>query len=196
MFYIILGSFSFVLMYLFDVYTLKNRCILKRLFGISGLGLFLYSAIQVLLNADYIIHNNAVRIPSGIFFFVFFGLLIYSLFLEIPFAKTYKEKDPNKTLIDFGTYALCRHPGVLWLFLMFLFLFLLTGARLVLIAGIVWSIIDIFYVYLQEKYIFKKQFINYQLYQKTTPMLIPTKGSIKKMIKYGGKNEFTRNVKK
>ncbi len=187
MYYIISGSISFVLMLLFDVFTLKKQHFLKLLFGISGLVLFIFSLINLLLNADYKFYNNAVRIPAGFFFFVFFGLLIYSLFLEIPFTKTYKFKDPNNTLIDSGTYALCRHPGVLWFFMMFINIFLLTGAKLVLIAGITWTFIDICYVLIQEKYIFKKQFINYHLYQKSTPMLLPTIDSIKKMIEYGGR---------
>ena len=94
--------------------------------------------------------------------------------------KTYGKVQHSTQLVDTGTYALCRHPGVLWFGFLFLFLFCTTGSILLIPAGIIWTGIDILHVYLQEKWFFCNLFPEYQSYIKTTPMLIPTKASIKK----------------
>lgn len=181
MIYIILGLIAFVCLFIFDIYTLKNKLIFKRVFGIIGVGLFVYSVIKVLIESKVIINPSyIVKIGSGFFCAIFTFLLIYSLFLELPFIKTYGKNQHNNKLVDTGTYALCRHPGVLWFGFAFLFLFLTTGRNFVIYAGIIWTVFDILYVYLQEKYIFNKMFPEYYTYKKTTPMLIPTRKSTRK----------------
>jgi len=182
MIFVLLGVISFLIMYLYDFYTLKNKFILKLMFGITGFGMFIYATIMTLQSKVIYELPIIVRIVSGVAFIVFLMLLIYSLFLELPFVKTYGKCNHKHELVDTGTYALCRHPGVIWFGFMFLFMFLTTGIKILVIAGLVWTICDIIYVFYQEKYIFKKLFPNYTDYIKSTPMLIPNKKSIKKFI--------------
>jgi protein-S-isoprenylcysteine O-methyltransferase Ste14 len=178
--YIVTGSVAFLLFIVFDYFTLYNKEAEKKLFGIAGLLIFIYSAIMSIITSQIIRIPVAVRIAAGGLWVMFIFLLIYSLFLELPFVKTYGEKEHSRDLVDTGTYALCRHPGVLWFGLMFLSAFLTTGAVLIAIGGFIWTIIDVFHVYLQEKIFFCKMFNGYENYMKTTPMLIPDSNSIKK----------------
>jgi protein-S-isoprenylcysteine O-methyltransferase Ste14 len=178
--YIVTGSIAFLFFVVFDYYTLYNRGMEKKLFGLAGLSLFIYSAIMSILTSQTISLPIIVRVIAGIFWVLFLFMLIYSLFLELPFVKTYGEEKHNQELVDTGTYALCRHPGVLWFGLLFLSVFLTTGAVLIAIGGVIWTAIDVYHVYLQEKIFFCKMFDGYGNYMKTTPMLIPNVNSIKK----------------
>ncbi len=180
--YIIIGSLAFVALYLFDVYTLKNQIVKKRLFGIIGLLTLIYATIMVVMVSDKILFPLALRIVCGVLMGGATFLLIYSLFLELPFVKTYGKEEHTNTLVDTGTYALCRHPGVLWFGMLYFFFFFTTGAKLLIPAGIIWTILDIIHIYLQEKIFFPKMFPKYKNYMKTTPMLIPTISSIRKCL--------------
>jgi protein-S-isoprenylcysteine O-methyltransferase Ste14 len=183
MWFILIGCVAFIFMYLFDVMTLRNKRRWKTVFGLTGLGLITYASIQLVFLEDVIHFPVSVRIMGGVGGFLFLLLLIYSLFLEVPFKKTYGEEEHNMDLVDTGTYAFCRHPGVVWFFFTYLGLFFMTGSRMMFVACIVWTILDIIYVILQEKTIFNVMFKGYGNYRKSTPMLLPTKKSIQKMIR-------------
>ncbi len=182
MIYIVLGGISFVFFYMFDAFNIKGKTSLKITFGITGLITFIYSSYKVAFLGYRIYFNSAIRLISALLFLVFLFLLFYSLFLELPFKKTYGAKDYNDGLITTGTYALCRHPGVLWFFFMFIFLFFYTGCIFLLIAGLIWTSFDVLYVYLQEKYFFQEMFKGYKHYKTHTPMLIPNIKSIKECL--------------
>jgi len=182
MFYIILGSTAFLFLFLFDFYTLREEGIKKKIFGLIGISLLIYSSIMLAIVSPRLSIPISIKLSAGLAWFLSLCLLIYSLFLELPFVKTYGKKEHSNKLVDTGTYALCRHPGVLWFGLMFLFFFLLTGAKLILLAGIIWTGLDVLHVYIQEKLFFPKMFPEYSLYMKETPMLIPTVYSIKKCL--------------
>lgn len=180
--FIIIGALSFIFLFLFDFYTLTNEGLKKKIFGILGLGLFIYSALMVTITSERVYLPMGLRAVAFLFWVGSGTLLIYSLFLELPFVKTYGKNQHSKELVDTGTYALCRHPGVLWFGLMFFFFFLTTGAKQLIAAGIIWTSIDVFHVYLQEKLFFPKMFPRYKDYMREVPMLIPTGQSIKKCI--------------
>jgi protein-S-isoprenylcysteine O-methyltransferase Ste14 len=180
--YIITGSIAFIFLFLFDIYTLRNVYLKKRIFGVLGLGLFTYSELMVTITSEKTYIPLALQIMSIILWMAAIALLIYSLFLELPFVKTYGKSLHSSDLVDTGTYALCRHPGVLWFGLMFFFLFFATGAKQLIPAGIIWTSVDVFHVFLQEKLFFPKMFPRYKNYMRDVPMLIPTGKSIKRCI--------------
>ena len=177
-----LGTIAFVFFFFFDVYTLNNEGTKKKIFGIIGLSIFIYSSLMVTLISEKINFPLPIKIIAFMFLSVAVFLLIYSLFLALPFVKTYGKVQHNSELVDTGAYALCRHPGVLWFGFLFFFLFFASGSVLLIYAGIIWTSIDVLHVYLQEKFFFCKIFPEYKTYITTTPMLIPTKSSIKKCI--------------
>jgi len=110
-------------------------------------------------------------------------LLIYSLFIEIPFQSTYAKKGVGNKLITTGTYALVRHPGVLWLALLYISLALIFPSPILFLAAIVWLIMDIIWVAVEDRNFFPKMFPDYREYQQKTPFLIPTKQSISACLK-------------
>lgn len=111
---------------------------------------------------------------------VCFALMVYALFFALPFTETYV-RVPGKALVcDRGMYALCRHPGVLWFCLGYLFLALAWGTPLIWGMGIVYSLLNLGYVILQDRWTFPRTFDDYAGYREHVPFLIPTAGSIKR----------------
>jgi protein-S-isoprenylcysteine O-methyltransferase Ste14 len=106
------------------------------------------------------------------------ALLFYSLLLEISFRRTYVEAGASSTLVRTGTYALTRHPGVLWFALLLVALLLVSRSRLLLWAGPIWLGLDVLAVYIQDCFSLPRQFPDYAEYRQQTPMLIPTRESI------------------
>ena len=94
-------------------------------------------------------------------------------------SKNDTENFPNK-VCDTGVYALCRHPGVLWLIGFYLFLSIAFPERDLIIGSVVFSLLDIVYVILQDLYIFPRAFSDYDTYSRNTPFLIPNMGSVTK----------------
>ncbi|MGM9975040.1 MAG: methyltransferase family protein [Clostridiaceae bacterium] len=181
--YIILGCLSFVFFYLFDYLNDIGKQGIKIISGLSGIIMIVYGTIGITFLGDVIPERNVLRWLYLILSLFFLLCLIYSLFLELPFSKTYGGKEFHTGLVKTGTYSLCRHPGVLWFFLMYFFYGLYLDSDIILLASLIWTLLDVIYVILQEKYFFTKNFSDYGEYQKSTPMLIPNIKSIKRFIK-------------
>ena len=113
-----------------------------------------------------------VLLPTFIFFF------IYSLFINLPFRKTYVKTGVGNELIRTRTYALVRHPGVLWYGVILIALILISRSQLLLIAAPIWFVMDIIHVTVQDRFLFGKMFAEYKDYRRETPMLIPNLKSI------------------
>lgn len=180
--YIFIGLFGFIAMFLFDMFSMKSYITLKYLFGFSGIAIITVCTTLIILTEGDYSFSNSVKVGNFLFLVINSLLLVYSVFLEVGLKTTYST-DATPKLVTNGTYALTRHPGVLWLFLIFVNLFFVFGNSLILYTGITWSIMNIVYVIFQEKYIFKNIFQDYHLYQINTPMIIPNVKSIRTTIK-------------
>ena len=180
--YIFLGAIGFLFILLFDIYTLKSEGLKRKVLGVLGIALIAYSAVMAEAASEKILIPGVLKAMAWMLFAAAAFLLVYSLFLELPFTKTYAGAKYSSDLVDTGTYALCRHPGVLWFGLMFLFYFLATGAVLIIPAGLVWTAIDVVHVYIEDRLFFPKMFSGYKEYSKSTPMLIPNRKSIRRCI--------------
>jgi protein-S-isoprenylcysteine O-methyltransferase Ste14 len=181
--YILLGVLAFLIAFFFDLATTKRVPYLKQIIGLASASLFGYSLLAVCLAPV------KMRLPDWLswvgwpFLLVSFSLLVYSLLLEIPFRQTYTADGAGNRLVKTGTYALVRHPGVLWFSLFLVSLILVSRSRLLLAAAPVWFFMDVLYVWIQERFYFAKMFPGYERYRKETPMLIPTRESITRCIK-------------
>jgi len=181
MLYIIIGVAGFIILFFFDLAASKKIRFLKTVIWIVGYGLIAYSLNVIIRRGAQFVLPTSIKITGIVLSTIFTILLIYSLLIEIPFKRTYLDKGAGSELITTGTYALVRHPGVLWFILFLIGLFLAIGSRILLIVIPVWGSMDILYVVIQDKYYFPKQFENaYKKYQKEVPMLIPNKASIKR----------------
>ncbi len=110
-------------------------------------------------------------------------LLIYSLFINLPFRKTYVATGVSDKLIRTGLYALVRHPGVHWFILLVLSLILVSKSSLLLIAAPTFILLDVVLVIVQDKFFFGRMFDGYDSYRQETPMLVPNRKSISACIR-------------
>ncbi len=106
----------------------------------------------------------------------------YSLFINLPFNKTYISSNETNTLIKTGFYALTRHPGVLGFIGLNIAVTLICRAQLMLVAAPVFISLDITLVVIQDYYFFPKMFPGYAEYKKETPMLLPNRKSFRVFI--------------
>ena len=190
--YIVLGILGFSLINLFDFVSLKRVLLLKPIIWLAGSSLLSYSIIMTCLIPERLslpvwsIWLGWVILIGSVI------MIIYSLFINLPFVKTYVANGVGDRLVKTGLYALVRHPGVYGFILVMLSLFLVSGSSLLLIAAPVWILLNISLVVIQDKFIFTRMFHGYEQYQRETPMLIPNRRSIAVFIDYL-KQEKTNN---
>jgi len=186
MLFILSGAIGFLFMLGSDLVGIKKNNVAQSLLAFFGTIIIVSSSVGILLVGNTYQLDVGLRVLFGAIGLVFLFFLIYSVLIEVK-----KNKAESNQLVTSGTYALSRHPGVLWLFFYYVFGSLSFANTDILIAGIVWSLINVIYVIVQEKVIFTRIFSNYEIYKKETPMLLPTRSSIKKCLVTldGGRNE-------
>ena len=176
--YIVLGTLGFLIVHTSDFISLKRIPLLKPIVWIAGSGLLAYSIIVVCLTSPRLtlpvwsIWLGWLLLASSTI------VLLYSLFINLPFFSTYIKSGVGYRLVKTGFYALVRHPGVYGFVLVMIALFLVSGSSLLLIAASVWILLDIILVFFQDKFFFTRMFTGYEQYQEETPMLIPNRRSI------------------
>ena len=106
--------------------------------------------------------------------------LVYSLFFALPFQETYREQAEERRVYDGGVYALCRHPGILCFFGVYLCLGLAALPGDLLVHGMVFSLLNLAYAGFQDRMTFPRTFCDYEAYRQRAPFLIPTGDSIRR----------------
>jgi protein-S-isoprenylcysteine O-methyltransferase Ste14 len=178
MIYIVLGGFGFLVIHLLDIVSIKRIAGLKPITVLVGNSLVVFSTIMLCLSPDKLalpVWTTGLGwglLPISLF------MLIYSLFINLPFGKTYVATGVGKRLVTSGLYALVRHPWVHWLTLLLVALILASRSSLMLIAAPIWLLLDIVLVVIQDRFFFGKMFAGYENYRRQTPMLIPNRRSI------------------
>jgi protein-S-isoprenylcysteine O-methyltransferase Ste14 len=183
MLYIVIGSLGFLIINLFDIVSLKRIPGAKPFTWILGISFLSSSLTMICLASD--------KLPLPIWstwlgwalLSVSLFLLIYSLFINLPFRKTYITTGVGDKLITTGLYALVRHPWVHCFTLLLLSLVLVSRSSLLLIASPIWILLYILLVVIQDKFLFGRMFDGYYHYRQETPMLVPNKKSINAFIK-------------
>ncbi len=176
--YILLGIAGFLVAYLFDLVSLRKTLYAKQAIGLVAVCLTGYSHLMVCSRGE------RLALPAGFSYvgWPLFGLaslaMIYSLFLEIPFKQTYLAGGVGDKLVTTGTYALVRHPGILWYALVLISLIFISRRQLMLFAAPLWLLMDVLYVWIQDRFFFPRMFPGYGRYQRETPMLIPDRASL------------------
>lgn len=184
--YILFGVLGFGLVFLFDWLSLRRLPLLKPLTWVVALALVVYAVVKLSLEAPKL-SLPTFTIPLGFcLLIVSTCLLVYSLFIEIPFVATYVSVGTTK-LVTSGTYALVRHPWVIWLSLAFVSLFLIFPSTTLLLATLAWLGLNILHVCVQDRFLFPKMFPDYVDYQRRVPFLIPNRASLKACLRTLGK---------
>lgn len=180
--YLIIGSSSFILFLLHDLNASIIRSRIAASFFAVGSAVLVISSGLMAFAEPVVSISTTGRILGSFFSLVFLFLLLHTLFLALPFRSTYIQQPPEGTLVDQGVYALCRHPGVLWLFFLYLSLGFAFGSLLLFLAAVVYTLLNIGYILVQEILWFPERFKGYDEYKKQTPFLIPNPKSIRTCI--------------
>lgn len=177
---LLIGTFSFVPMAASDYFCLHKRPRLGGLLFLIGCGLLCASTLELLWNSSWSQLRWSCAIPIGLSF-ASLVLLVYSVFFAVQPRPEERLAAPagKQPLACRGMYALCRHPGVLWLGAFYGFMALAWLRWAWLLAFLLFTCGDTLYVFYQDRYIFPHTIDRYANYQKATPFLIPTASSLK-----------------
>ncbi|WP_125140218.1 methyltransferase family protein [Clostridium transplantifaecale] len=181
--YIGLGSLCFLLFIIYDLNQIhKNYKAVRPLFAAGCITL---CVLTVIVSVTACESDYQVSLPAVAVFFLLAGvqlfLLIYTLFFAVPFQEAYVAGSKQK-ICTTGVYALCRHPGALFLAGFYLFLSLGLGKPFLLLTGTAYTGMNLLYILFQDIYSFPRLFEGYDAYRKNTPFLIPNAASLKKCI--------------
>lgn len=180
---VVAGALVFVTAFFFDVASLKRSSRIKPLLAFLVIALHGYALYIALWGTPRFWVPGTISVLGWVFFAIFAFLLFYSLAIELPSVKTYHQPGSSGHLVTTGTYALTRHPGVIWYILAMFSLLLATRATVLLVAVPVWSALNIILATVEDRYLFVRMFPEYRQYQKQTPMFIPTWQSFRNCLK-------------
>lgn len=178
MIYITVGCLGFLIIHLFDIVSLKRLTGAKPFTWILGSGLLVYALVIACLQSDKLLLPTWSSWLGWALLSTSFLLLLYSLFFNLPFRKTYIATGVGDKLIRTGLYALVRHPGVDWFILLLFSLVLVSKSSLLLIAAPIFILLDIVLVVVQDKFFLGRMFDSYESYRQETPMLVPNRQSL------------------
>jgi protein-S-isoprenylcysteine O-methyltransferase Ste14 len=183
MFYIILGVVAYLFFFLYDINSIILKNHLLNCCFFAGVFLQISATAGIIFTSMDSIKINLYKTGAfGVFALLFLCLLIYTLFFALPFKDTYVTTGSPPKVCDCGVYALCRHPGVLWLIGFYAFLGLALQTTLMITLAAIFSILDLLYVIFQDRWTFVKYFSNYKEYKTDTPFLLPNLKSIKRCL--------------
>lgn len=164
-----LTGFGFLLLY--DVVSLRNvkyRVVMAQ----AGYGVQFYAILRAALYDKELVVSQWIRWMGWPLALAGVSWLLYCLFLYTPLRQTYYDTN-GPTLTTDGPYALSRHPGVYGYTSLVIGLSLVSRSLLLFKCGIIWSLANVGYVFIQDRYIFPLLLAGYDEYRQQTPMLIP-----------------------
>jgi len=180
--YIAIGCLGFLVIHLFDIVSIKRVPAAKPCTWVLGSGLMGYAIVASCLWSDKLPLPAWSTWLGWVLLALSLSMVIYSLFINLPFRKTYIATGVGDKLIRTGLYALVRHPGVIWFIPFMVSLVLVSKSNLILIAAPIYILLDIVLVVMQDKVFFGRMFHGYDSYQRETPMLVPNRRSINAFI--------------
>jgi len=183
MIYVAVGALSFLILHILDIVSLKRIPGAKPFTWILGSGLLVYALMMACLQSDKLPLPMWTTWLGWALLSISLPVLIYSLFINLPFRKTYVAIGVGDKLITTGLYALVRHPWIHCSVLLLLSLILVSKSSLLLIASPIWILLNILLVVIQDTFIFSRMFAGYDQYRKETPMLLPNRKSISACIR-------------
>lgn len=174
---LVAGALTFVAAFFFDLASVKKLSRVKPVTAFLVVAFHGYALYVALYGTDRFWLPAAVSILGWVLVAVFGVLLVFSLIIELPPVRTYYQRGVPGRVITTGTYALTRHPGVMWYIVTMFSLVLATRSTVLLVAVPVWALLNVIFATVEDRYFFMRMFPEYPVYQKQTPMFIPTRRS-------------------
>ena len=176
--YLWLGIVGFLLGYSTELPAMKKLGGLKLAVWLASFGLLIGAMAMVCLDSSRLIVPAWLTFVGWIFLPLASLMMLYTLVIELPFRRTFAGSRMSTDLVTTGTYALVRHPTVLWYALILGSALLATRSSVLLVAMPIWVAMDVVWVLLQEKFSLARNFPNYAAYAQTTPLLVPNRRSL------------------
>ena len=180
--YMLLGALGFPVFHLVDLAAIKRIAWAKPAAWISGCALIVAGSILCISSGERFSIPLWTILTGWVIFAGSMMQLVHSLFVSLPLYKTYFKVGSSDELITSGLYAIVRHPGVYGLGLALFSLSAATRSKPMLEATLVWMVIDIVVVVIQDRYFFDQMFDGYARYREQTPMLIPNWRSLARYV--------------
>ena len=176
--FVVIGAIGFAIIHFCDIVALRNVPWAKPLIWLTGSGMVVYATAAVSLSQDKLALPGWLVVIGWPLLMTSLYLLVYSLFIKLPFRKTYLATGVGERLVTSGLYTLVRHPWLHSFSLLMMSLLLIFQSNLLLIAIPLWIVLNILLVIIQDRFFFGRMFPGYRDYRRQTPMLIPTRKSI------------------
>ena len=182
---LVCGGLSFAVCALYDLIGVRAQKRVSALFALSGL-LLAGSTAALLAEAPW--GERLIARPALCWVFLALAalslaLLIKALFFSFPAAQAYAGGATKPTAVTTGLYALCRHPGVLFLGLFYLFVWLAARTEALLAAFVLFTALDVLLVAWEDARVFPRTLVGYEAYKETTPFLLPNARSLRAALK-------------
>ncbi|MBI4282952.1 MAG: hypothetical protein HY663_00615 [Chloroflexi bacterium] len=181
MVYIGIGAGSFILGYLHDLAEVHKHIFVKNVLGMTSFVLFAFSTAMLCIKSPLFVLPDFPSKAAWLFFGVFALLFFYSASLELILRQKVGD-GKGRRLVTTGTYALTRHPSAIWSILAIGFLILATRSVYLLWAWPVWTVMELVWVWLQDRFFLPSMYPGYSQYRQKTPMLVPTQESLKEFL--------------
>lgn len=184
---LILGVVGFGLFLLYDINSYAWQCrVLRFGFFIGTMLIAIATLIQCIGACRIGAFSGGADMVFIMLSILALAAMLYCLFFALPFQETYTNPENGRKTYTFGVYALCRHPGVICFFAMYLFLGLAALPAKLIGHGMLFSVLNVGYAWFQDRVTFPKTFSDYEAYRKKAPFLIPTKKSIRRAFQTWG----------
>lgn len=164
------GCLAFLLMFLGDLNDWRFRIpVLRFSFPVGFVMLAASSAALLGL-------EKPEPTVIGRYFFIvmaaaFFLLLIFSLFFSLPAREAYLTQEKKRPVCTTGLYSLCRHPGFLCFFFLYIALHFAFGFPW--IDVFLFSALNFALILFEDRIVFPSCLADYGAYKETTPFLLP-----------------------
>ncbi len=176
--YLSLGILGFLVGYSTELAALSRGRFLKPAVWIVAFGLLISAMVMVSLDSNRVFFPHWLTLVGWAFLPITSLMMLYTLVLELPFHRTFVGSPSSNDLVTTGTFALVRHPTVIWYALILLSALLATRSFALLVAMPIWIAMDVVWVLLQERSSLARSFPQYSTYANVTPFLIPTRRSL------------------
>ena len=181
--YVLLGILGFLVGYSTELTGINKLGALKPAAWIASFGLMGYAMVMVCLNTSRFILPGWLTFAGWGLLPLSSLLMLYTLVLELPFPRTFVGSPSSTDMVTTGTYALMRHPTVLWYLLILASALLATRSWVLLVGMPIWLAMDVGWVLLQERFSLPRNFPDYATYKRTTPFLIPNRRSLTEFLR-------------
>ena len=123
------------------------------------------------------------RIAAGACAVPFLLLLVQSLLVEVR-SPVGSGSAGRRALVTTGTYALVRHPGVLWYVFFHLLAGVAVGSVPFLLAAPLWAGVNAAVAAVQDRFIFPGVFgaQSYDEYRRAVPFVVPSRASLRRCL--------------